>query len=133
MKYLKYFLILLFIPFIVLGEECNINDVIITNIEPIKTNGNLVEKTEATAEGQKINLDLKVYEEGDSIEYKVLLKNTSNEDYYFDENSLKQDNDYMSYEFIYQDNSNIIKPKEEKELIIRVTYKNKVQEESSTG
>ena len=133
MKYLKYFLILLFIPFIVLGEECNINDVIITNIEPIKTNGNLVEKTEATAEGKKINLDLKVYEEGDSIEYKVLLKNTSNEDYYFDENSLKQDNDYMSYEFIYQDNSNIIKPKEEKELIIRVTYKNKVQEESSTG
>ena len=95
MKYLKYFLILLFIPFIVLGEECNINDVIITNIEPIKTNGNLVEKTEATAEGQKINLDLKVYEEGDSIEYKVLLKNTSNEDYYFDENSLKQDNDYI--------------------------------------
>ena len=133
MKYLKYFLILLFIPFMVLAEECNINDVVISSIEPIKTNGNLVEKTEATAKGQKINLDLKVYEEGDSIEYKVLLKNTSNEDYYFDENSLKQDNDYMSYEFIYQDNSNIIKPKEEKELIIRVTYKNKVQEESSTG
>ena len=131
MKYLKHFLILLFIPFIVLAEECNINDVVISSIEPIKTNGNLVEKTEATAEGQKINLDLKVYEEGDSIEYKVLLKNTSNEDYYFDENSLKQDNDYMSYEFIYQDNSNIIKPKEEKELIIRVTYKNKVQEPTS--
>ena len=133
MKYLRFFIILLLIPFMVLAEECNINDVVISSIEPIKTNGNLVEKTEATAEGKKINLDLKVYEEGDSIEYKVLLKNTSNEDYYFDENSLKQDNDYMSYEFIYQDNSNIIKPKEEKELIIRVTYKNKVQEESSTG
>ena len=51
MKYLKYFLILLFIPFMVLAEECNINDVVISSIEPIKTNGNLVEKTEATAEG----------------------------------------------------------------------------------
>ena len=39
MKYLKDFLILLFIPFIVLGEECNINDVVISSIEPIKTNG----------------------------------------------------------------------------------------------
>ena len=133
MKYLKYFLVFLFIPFIVQAEECNINNIIISSIESVKTNGYIEEKTEASVEGQKINLDLKVYEEGDSIEYKVILNNISNEDYYFDENSLKQNNEYMSYEFIYDDNSNIIKPKEEKELIIRVTYKNKVQEESNNG
>ena len=133
MKYIKYFLLFLFIPFIALAEECDINNIVISSIEPISINGNLIEKTEASVEGQKINLDLKVYEEGDSIEYRVVLNNTSNEDYYFDENSLKQNNEYMSYEFIYDDNSNIIKPKEEKELIIRVTYKNKVQEESNNG
>ena len=58
MKYIKYFLLFLFIPFIALAEECDINNIVISSIEPISINGNLIEKTEASVEGQKINLDL---------------------------------------------------------------------------
>ena len=40
MKYLKYFLILLFIPFIVLAEECDVSNITITSMKPNKIEGN---------------------------------------------------------------------------------------------
>ena len=126
MKYLKYLLILLFIPFIVYAENCTPNDVIIKSIEVVNTTGNVMESNDASIEGKKINLDLKMYNPGDSIEYTIVLNNVSNEEYYFDEDTLKHNTEYINYEFIYNDDSNIIKPNSTKEVTIIITYNNKV-------
>ena len=91
--------------------------------------GNAEEVNEATITNRKINLDLKLYDPGDSIEYNLTVKNDSDEDFYFDENSLKLNTDYLEYVFEYEDNSNVIKAGSEKVVKLRIDYKNKVPAE----
>lgn len=98
----------MFIPFYVNAKTCDSSSIKLDSIELSTTSGNAEEVTEAIISGKKINIDLKLYDPGDSIEYNIIVKNTSNEDYYFDEESLKLNTEYIKYGFIYDDNSNIV-------------------------
>jgi surface protein len=91
------------------------------------TDGNIVETSAMTFEDASANIDLNMNVIGDAIEYKLVLKNTSDEDYYFDENSLVNNTDYIEYTVSYDDNDNVVKSGEEKIVYLKVTYKNKVQ------
>ncbi len=123
---LTILLFVLFMPFIVNAESCNSSSITIDSIELGNISGNAEELSDASVDGKKINLDLKLYDLGDSIEYVLSLKNHSNEDFYFDEESLKLNTDYIGYEFSYDDNSNIVKAGESKTIKLKVEYKNKV-------
>ena len=91
MKYKKtiylVLLLIMYIPFIVNAESCDLSSIIIDSIELRNTSGSAEELSNPTVSGKKINLDLKFYEPGDSVEYNLKVKNTSNEDFYFDEES----------------------------------------------
>ena len=131
MKKIVLFLLLLFTPLFVFAKDtCNPSNIKIESITLEDTKGNIEEVKEASSSGQKINLGLRMNVVGDTASYKIVLKNTSNEDYYFDEKSLNLDTDYVDYTISYEDDNNLIKSGEEKILFLKVVYKEKM--DSST-
>lgn len=127
--FLTILILTMFIPIYVNAETCNSSSIKLKSIELNKTEGNAKELSPASINGNKIKLDIKLYDPGDYLEYYLTLKNTSNEDYYFDENSLKFNIDYLEYKFSYDDNSYIVKAGKEKKVALKVEYKNRVQSE----
>ena len=129
MKYLKYFLILLFIPFIVLAEECDISKITITSIEQSKINGNTEEISEPTIKNRNINFNLKMYDVNDSITYDLVIKNDSEENYMIDEDTFKTDSEYIEYTLKTNDNNNVVKAKSSKDVTLTVTYKKEIEDD----
>ena len=121
-------LLVLFIPFFCYAEECNKNDIKIESIELSDIRGNAEELSSPNNNNNKINLNTKMNVIGDNITYKVVVKNTSNSDYTFDKNMLSKD--YLSYDITYEDDSNIIKPNEEKVIYLRLSYDSKPEIEN---
>ncbi len=127
MKKLLFLLLLLLIPVSVLAKDtCDINDIEIKSVVLENSIGNIEEVSDASIANQKINLGLKMNVIGDSAEYKIVLKNNSLVDYYFDEESLNLDMESVNYEIVFNDNTNLIKGGEEKVLYLKVSYKEKV-------
>jgi surface protein len=127
-KIIILLLIILFMPvFVKAAETCNPDDVKITSIELNDTRGNIEEVNNATGDNNKVNLDLKMNVPGDTIEYKLVLTNTSESDYEFDEGSLNIDKDNVNYEIVYDDDSNIVGAGQQKAVYLRVSYKNKIE------
>ena len=130
MKYLKYFLfLLLIIPFMVLAEECDVSNITITSMKPNKIEGNTEVISDPTFEDRTINLDLKMYDVGDSISYDMTIKNDSEEDYMIDEDTFKTDSDYIEYSLKTNDDSNVVKAQSTKEVSLVVTYKKEVEDD----
>ena len=124
MKYIKFFLILLLIPFIALAEDtCNQDDIKIESIVLDSTNGNIEETSNPNADNNQVNLGLKMNVIDDNITYKLVITNTSNQDYTFDKNSLSTD--YINYAITYEDNSDIVKAGESKVIFLTVNYSSK--------
>ena len=119
-----FLLLIMLIPFGVNAEKCDSSSIKLESISVNTTSGTAEEVTEANVSGKIINLDLMLYELGDAIEYNLKIKNTSSEDFYFDDRLLKSNTNYMKYEFIYDDNSNVVKAGKEKTIKLRVEYNN---------
>ena len=133
MKYLKYLLIILLVPFIVLAEECDVSNITITSMEQNSIEGNTEVISDPTFEDRTINLDLKMYDVGDSISYDMTIKNDSEEDYMIDEDTFKTDSDYIEYTLKTKDNSNVVKANSSKEVSLIVTYKKAVEDDKLTN
>ena len=125
-------LVLLFIPVIVNAAECDTSKVYIDSIS-IDKNSNVEELDDATVEDKNINLNLGMSDVGDNIKYKLIIKNTSNEDYLLDKNSIKLSSDYIDYSIESEDNSNIVKANSTKSVYLSVQYKNAVPESAYTN
>ena len=127
MKKIFLFLILFLFPLVVFAKDtCDSNDIKIQSIKLEKSTGNIEEVSEANISNQKINLGLKMNVLGDAAEYKIVLKNNSNEDYYFDEESLNLDMESVNYEVLFDDNTNLIRGGEEKTVTLKVSYREKL-------
>ena len=133
MKKLIILLVILFIPFIVLAEECDTSKITITSLEQSKIEGNTEVVGNPTFRGRNINLNLKMYEVGDSITYNITINNTSEEDYMIDEDTFKTDSDYIEYTLKTKDNTNVVKAKSTKEVSLIVTYKKEVDDSLLTN
>ena len=129
-KYLLlFFLFVMFIPFMVNAETCENDKITISSITVDNKSDNVEELSEATSSNKNINLNLSMYEVGDYIEYKFVVKNDSKEDYELDKNNLNINSDYISYSFETDDNSSIVKANSSKNVTLRIEYKTKVQED----
>ena len=124
-------LILLLSPITIRAEVCNKNDIKIEKVELNEIRGNAEEISESNNNNNQINVNAKMNVIGDSLTYKVTIKNTSNSDYIFDENQIKKD--YINYDISYEDESNIIKAGEEKIIYLRLNYQEKPQVENLTN
>ena len=122
----KYIIILLLsitlLPILVQAED---KSIVLKTISLNEKSENVEEISPATIEDNKLLLDFKMYEVGDYIEYKVKVKNNSNETLEIDQNSLNTD-DYVKYSIM---GSNSIKSGEEEDILLRITYQNKVDDD----
>lgn len=126
---LPILLFILFMPFIVKAETCDIDKIAISSITIEDKSENVVEIDEATASGKSINLNLSMSEIGDNIKYKIVIKNDSNEDYELDKNSINIQSDYIDYTYESEGDSNIIKANTSKTIYLKIQYKNEVPDE----
>ena len=130
-KYILSILIfIMFMPLIVKAETCDIDKISINSITIKDKSEQANEIEEATATGKKINLNLSMSNVGDNIEYKIVVKNASNDDYELDKKSFDINSDYIDYEFSSEDNSNIVKANSTKTLYLKINYKKEVPEGS---
>ena len=124
-KILLVITLLLLFPSIVLAKDtCNNNDIKIEEIKVEEKEGYPEELTPVSIDNNKINLNLEMYNVGESITYKIKVKNNSNNDYYFTKDSFNLNTDYLEYEIL--NDSAVIKSKEEKIIRLRITYKEKI-------
>ena len=121
------FLFILFIPFVVNAENCRTNSIKIKSISMKSKSKNTEELSKVTIENNKINLNLKMYDVGDFIEYKLVLDNISDEVYYFDKDSFNIDSNYFDYEIIYRDDSSRIEPNSKNIVYLKIVYKKEVE------
>ena len=135
MKKFKLFILIglfaFFMPTLVFAKDKDIceDSIKIESVKLTDTNGGAEEISEASVSGLKLNLNMKMFNPNDSLEYTLNVKNDSNEDMYFDEKSLNFNNDYFEYKYSYNDGSNIVKAGESKIVKLNVNYKNKIPEE----
>ncbi len=118
-------LFLLLFPSIVLAKDtCNNGDIKIEEINVEEKEGYPEELIPVSIDNKKINLNIEMYNVGESITYKIKVKNNSNNDYYFTKDSFNLNTDYLEYEIL--NDSAVIKSKEEKIIRLRITYKEKI-------
>ena len=95
MKKYILFILLLIIPFFVYAED---SDIKIESISLDKVNGYAEQIKEPNIDDNQVNLGLKMNSLNDSITYKILINNNSEDDYVFDKDSLSSE--YLNYDII---------------------------------
>ncbi|MBQ3307995.1 MAG: BspA family leucine-rich repeat surface protein [Bacilli bacterium] len=132
MKKLIYlFLLVIFmIPTFAYAEEsCGNKGIFIKMIELKKTSRLTEELSDVSFEDNKINLDIKMYEVGDFVEYTFVVKNELDKDYVIDDKNINLEGSNIEYTLKPKDGSNKIKKGTEEEFTLIVTYKMEVEQE----
>ena len=124
MKYLKYLLILLFIPFIVYAE----NNIEITKIELIEKSPYVAELESATNDNLKLKFNLSFTKLNDYAKYQVILKNNTNKDYGVDNTSTFNDGEFIKYEYSI-DGDKVLHANSEKTIYVTITYSKEISED----
>ncbi len=124
MKKILSFLFLLFVPFMVKAADIEIKS--ITLLEKV---GDVEVKSDPKIEGTNINFDLAFTNVDDSVKYKVVVKNTANEDLEINDESQYGANKYIKYEIVLGKESRTIKAGAEKEFTVIVTYDKEIPTE----
>ena len=126
-KYLlTIILFILIIPTIVIAGSCSPDDIEINTITLSKTMGTGEEVTAASIDNKSINLDVKLNNPNDYMEYTIKVRNNGTEDYYIKEEDFNNDQ-FLKYEFVHENNTFKIEPNEEKEITLRVSYIDRVE------
>ena len=127
-KILLVILFLLLFPSMVLAKDtCNNNDIIIEEINVEEKGGYTEELIPVNIDNNKINLNLEMYSVGESITYKIKIRNNSNSDYYFTKDSFNLNTNYLEYSLL--NDSEVIKRNEEKEIELKIIYKKQISED----
>ena len=101
--------------------------ILIKNVELIEKNGKTIELETAKFEGLDVWFKLKFFELNDNAKYKIIISNNSESDYEINKDSQDfTDEDYISYEFEYENNDELVKAGTEEEIIVNITYKKEV-------
>ena len=130
MQKLKLFIVFLliaaFVPLAANAESSTPSGVTVKSIKRANDSGNAKELYPATADGQTINLGIKLSNPGDFAKYTLTLNNASDKDFSLDEKSLNHSTDYMSYEFANNAESNVIKAGKDATITLKALYQNQV-------
>ena len=123
--------IIFLVPFMVFAESKVENtdhsgDVYIASSELIKLSDGVEEVEKPTLK------DLNVKFKNQSIEYKLIIKNISNKDYNISTDNSFNKSDYITYNFKYDDGSDIIKANSEEEMLVIITYTKEVPDNKLT-
>ena len=106
--------IIFLVPFMVFAESKVENtdhsgDVYIASSELIKLSDGVEEIEKPTLKDLNVKFNVKFSEVNQSIEYKLIIKNISNKDYNISTDNSFNKSDYITYNFKYDDGSDIIR------------------------
>ena len=119
------------VPFMVFAEDKVENtdhsgDVYIASSELIKLSDGVEEIEKPTLKDLNVKFNVKFSEVNQSIEYKLIIKNISNKDYNISTDNSFNKSDYITYNFKYDDGSDIIKAGSEEEMLVTIAYTKEV-------
>ena len=124
-KILLMIVIFLMFPLVCFAES----NAEVKSITFVEKSENTKVASEATTDGEKINLDLVFYDQGDYAKYDVVVENKASEKLYINGNIFKSDDEHISYEFSYDGNKNYIEPGEEQTITLKATYSKAIEKE----
>lgn len=129
--------IIFLVPFMVFAESKveNTNhsgDVYIASSELIKLSDGVEEVEKPTLKDLNVKFNIRFSEVNQSIEYKLIIKNTSNKDYNISTDNSFNKSDYITYNFKYDDGSDIIKANSEEEMLVTIVYTKEVPDNKLT-
>ena len=129
--------IIFLVPFMVFAESKveNIDhsgDVYIASSELIKASDGVEEIEKPTLKDLNVKFNIRFSEVNQSIEYKLIIKNTSNKDYNISTDNSFNKSDYITYNFKYDDGSDIIKANSEEEMLVTIVYTKEVPDDKLT-
>ena len=125
-------LLILGIPFISLAKTCDVDKVFINSISVSNKSENVIEIENPQANKKQVDINLNMKEKNDFIEYKIEVKNESDEDFYFDKNLIIGHSKYIDYKLSSDDNSYIVKGNSSKKMTIKVYLKEDVAQADYT-
>lgn len=122
----KNIIFLLIISFIlsVSVVRANNDKVIIEKIDRIEKSDDVLVK-DPVINGYRIDFDIKFKNVGDFVKYKIIVNNKDSEDYSLSPSD-RSDNNYISYEYLYEDNNKVIVSGSRKALIVVITYNKEI-------
>ena len=130
MKKIITFLLLFFIPILVLAKE----SISIESITVEYSSRKGIEKTKVSTSGLNANFDLNFENVNDYITYKIIINNPTNTDYELGEKTAFNKSDYIEYKYTYQNNSKTIKKKDKTTIFLTIKYINQYPlDEMSNG
>lgn len=125
-KILYLFIFLLLFPIVISAKT---DDIQITSVELMEKTGLTEEISKANYDDLSLKLNVKFKKLNDSIKYKVVIKNDSSKEYKLNENLNNFNKDkYITYEFKYDNDINVIKSNESKTLYVYIKYANEVND-----
>ena len=122
LKHIVLLIAILLFPIIV-NAEGNIS---ITKIEKKDITGYAYEVNPPTFKGLDVSYDLSFHQVGDSVTYIATVQNSDKESYKIANKNSFSPSGYMTYEFKFTDNTNVIKSNETKEMYITIKYNKEV-------
>ena len=122
----KNIIFLLIISFIlsVSVVRANNDKVIIEKIDRIEKSDDVLVK-DPVINGYRIDFDIKFKNVGDFVKYRIIVNNKDSEDYTLSPSD-RSDNNYISYEYLYEDNNKVIVSGARKALIVVITYNKEI-------
>ena len=104
-------------------------NVAITKIIKKEVSGYAYEVNEPTFSELSVSYDLSFHTVGDSITYIATVKNSDKEDYKIENKNSFSTSGYMTYEFKFSDDTNIIEANKTKDMFITIKYNKEVPDD----
>lgn len=142
-KLLIVFIGLLFIPFMCKAAsmmdptptptpeatQAPTTKVYVESVDVLEKSDGTIVTNPATFHNLKINFDVNFKDKDDYILYKIVIVNTSNKDYRITNTNKFKDSDYIKYDYIFNNDNNIVKAKSKQTMKIKITYQRVVPDD----
>ena len=124
MKKISYLLIIILSLFIYTNVYAE--SISIKSIELISKDEDVEILSDTTSDNLTLNINLRFYNTGDFVKYKIIVENNTDEDYVLSNKNIYDENKLVKYEFIFDKNDDVLKAKSKKEFYLNVVYEKEI-------
>ena len=124
--FLTILFFIIFTPLVIKAELCEDNKISIESITCIDKSENIRDCNQANVIDNNIELNLEVYEVGDTASYEIVIKNDSDEDYELNKDDLNLSSDYINYTLKTDDEEAVLGANKTTTVLLDVEYANEV-------
>ena len=117
------FIMFLFLPLTVNAQDsCDSTKITIKSIEQLEKSVNTEVLEETTYNDYNLRMNLKMDEVNDYIKYKIVINNSTDEDFKLNTNSITLNGDYLEYNLEFENDEKTIKKNGDTTIVVSVKY-----------